>query len=326
MRFRFRSLIILVVAALAVVYFITDRKTSSASEYFDSLPLALIDSGDDDPFEVHGVQGAFVMLDTATGRLQTSNRDLATTGFRPQSMFKIIHALFGLRTGAIIGDGRIEWKPTVMNPDKPLDSYFVKQWGESLTFAQTMQYSCLPFFQHVVAPQIGTERMTELLAEFDYGNNDISAGIDQFWIEGPFRITPLEQVRFMFRLLADDFNVTQVHKKKLWDPLKVQERDLLSDKPDPVYQRDVPVFAKTGSGYQDGHVIGWHAGFAAPNGDYLNPVAPRYIFTTLVRSKERFPDKPTGNDLLKWRAEFSRIIPLRPRITRDFLSRLGALR
>ncbi len=53
------------------------------------------------------------------------------------------------------------------------------------------------------------ERIRKYLAQFDYGNRNISPAIDTFWLEGDLRISPQEQVDFLQRFYFEKFNISR---------------------------------------------------------------------------------------------------------------------
>ena len=63
--------------------------------------------------------------------------------------------------------------------------------------------------QQKLASDIGPERMAEYLAKFDYGNRDMTAGIDRFWLEGGMRITAAQQLELMSKLARDELPVSK---------------------------------------------------------------------------------------------------------------------
>ena len=65
-----------------------------------------------------------------------------------------------------------------------------------------MKESVVWYFQEV-ARRIGPERMKKYLAACDYGNQDMSAGIDKFWLDTSLLISADEQIRFMENLYQD---------------------------------------------------------------------------------------------------------------------------
>ncbi len=46
-------------------------------------------------------------------------------------------------------------------------------------------------YRHM-ATNIGKEKMQSYLSQFSYGNQDISSGIDNFWLNGSLQISALE--------------------------------------------------------------------------------------------------------------------------------------
>lgn len=109
----------------------------------------------------------------------------------PCSTFKIPHALIGLQTGVISGpehsrtwDG-IERKRAITNQDH--------------TLASAVEHS-VPWYFQSVAREIGPERMAGWLTRLDYGNQDISAGIDQFWLGTSLEIDAHGQLELLKRL------------------------------------------------------------------------------------------------------------------------------
>jgi beta-lactamase class D len=115
----------------------------------------------------------------------------ARIGRTPASTFKIPNSLIALDTGVAT------------------DEHFALRWdgtrterevcNQDLELAQALSRSCVWYYQEI-ARRVGTARMTDYLGRFEYGNRDISSGIDQFWLGKSMRITPLEQVEFLTRL------------------------------------------------------------------------------------------------------------------------------
>lgn len=65
-----------------------------------------------------------------------------------------------------------------------------------------MRESVVWYYQ-AMARDIGMKRMQEWLGKIGYGNNDISGGIDRFWINSSLRISPLEEVEFLGKLVDE---------------------------------------------------------------------------------------------------------------------------
>ena len=239
-----------------------------------------------DVFTRAGVEGVFVLLDEATGCVRTTDSAMARRGFRPQSTFKIANTLVGLETGVIEGEHH-QW-PWDGTP-RPLP-----RWEQDLDLAGALRVSCVPCYQDV-ARRVGRERMARFLHDFDYGNQDISGPIDLFWLTGQLRISPIEQVDFVHRMLAGELPVSMGSVALVWRLLEIERGD------------GYMWHGKTGSGSQDGRAIGWLVGYVERDGR-------RWIYATFVRSRSEATED-----------ESARLLPLRTSISRAFLAGEGLL-
>lgn len=247
---------------------------------------AELDAGD--VFSRDGVEGVFVLRDEVTGRVQTTDAAMAGQEFSPKSTFKIPNALIGLETGVIESESHLwRWDGT---PRRFSD------WERDLDLGDALRVSCVPCFQDV-ARRVGPERMRRYLRDFDYGNQDVSGPIDEFWLDGhQLRITPRGQVEFVHRMLAGDLPVKSSNVELVWRLLEIE------------IGSDFAFRGKTGLGSQDERAIGWLVGYVERGGH-------RWIYATLIR----------GRPNVDIDAEMSRLMPLRRRITRTLLTRAQVL-
>jgi beta-lactamase class D len=195
-----------------------------------------------------GYTGTFVLLDPATETLIVAEpqpsegaTSLAETGFSPASTFKIPNSLIALETG--VADG----------PEFPLPWDGVERWNEAWNqdhiHRTAFQKSVVWYYQEL-ARRIGEERMQEFIDAFDYGNRDISGGIDQFWLSGALRISPREQVEFLRRLHQGELPLSERTLAIMLDDIMVHERSA----------GGTIVRAKTGWGDAPPQNIGWFVG------------------------------------------------------------------
>jgi beta-lactamase class D len=77
--------------------------------------------------------------------------------------------------------------------------YSIEAWNQDHTLRSAIEVSCVPCFQQL-ARTIGEERMGVALRKLDYGNATIGAPIDVFWLEGGFKISPRQQLEFLYQL------------------------------------------------------------------------------------------------------------------------------
>lgn len=139
-----------------------------------------------------GLTGALALYDTRTRKLLCSAEGACDVALGPASTFKIPHTLIGLELGELTGaEHFFKWDGK---------SYSMEAWNQDHTLRSAMEVSCVPCFQQL-ARRIGEERMTRALGLLGYGNATLGGAIDEFWLEpGGLRITPREQIEFLYRL------------------------------------------------------------------------------------------------------------------------------
>ena len=83
-----------------------------------------------------------------------------------------------------------------------------------------------------------------------YGNQDISSGLDNFWLNGSLKISAVEQIAFLQKVYHNQY----AFNKQAIDNLK----SIMLTETKPNYR----LFAKTGAGKtDDGVMLGWYIGF-----------------------------------------------------------------
>ncbi len=144
-------------------------------------------------FQAEQVTGAIAVFDSSDGSLSCSNVARCNRATIPASTFKIANSIIALETSVV------EDAETVLPWDGK--TYSVPGWNQNNTLRSAVRVSCVPCFQ-AIARQVGQERMQQWVTKLEYGNKDISGGIDQFWLSGALRITPLQQIEFLRRFDA----------------------------------------------------------------------------------------------------------------------------
>ncbi len=152
-------------------------------------------------FSEAGTSGVCVVFRPRDNKLIVNDESRARLSYVPASTFKIPHALIALETG-VVADGDQE----VIRWDGQTRS--IEAWNKDHTLRSAMAVSAVPVFQQI-ARRIGSDRMTRYLTAFGYGNRDIGAQIDRFWLDGPLKITALEQIAFLDRLRRGDLPLSQ---------------------------------------------------------------------------------------------------------------------
>lgn len=149
-----------------------------------------------------GQRGTFVLYDVTAEKLSASDAVLARERRSPCSTFKIPNTLIALETGVVDGEGfTLRWDGV----QRPIDA-----WNRDHTLASAMKHSTVWYYQEI-ARRVRGERMGPFLERFDYGNRDMSGGIDRFWLESSLQISPLEEVVFLDKLRRRALPVKAAH-------------------------------------------------------------------------------------------------------------------
>jgi beta-lactamase class D len=185
------------------------------------------------------VEGSFVLYDPQQLQYTFYNQPQAKEGFTPASTFKICNTLIGVETGVITDENfSLPWDGIVRN----------SVWDQDHDLQKAFSNSTVWFYQEI-ARRIGDKRMNQWLTGTNYGNADMTGGIDQFWLTGALRITPMEQIEFLEKL----HNNTLPFSQRAMDITKsiMMAKDTL----------DYTLYGKSGWGSQGSKEIGWFVGF-----------------------------------------------------------------
>ena len=145
-------------------------------------------------FAGEGVTGTFIVHDVAADIYTVHDRQRAETRFIPASTFKIPNSLIGLDTG-VVADVDTVLPYGGGKTARP-------EWAHDMSLRAAIKISNVPVYQ-AMARRIGVERMRDNVRKLGYGNGDIGAQVDDFWLKGPLQISALEQTDFLRRLAQD---------------------------------------------------------------------------------------------------------------------------
>jgi len=209
-------------------------------------------------FDEYKHEGCFVLYDLKKDEYIKYNPERCSEQFIPASTFKIFNSLAALESGVIKDENEIiKWDGVKRSYD---------MWNQDLNLALAFKYSAVWFYQEL-ARRIGEERMQKFVNENHYGNEDISGGIDVFWLQGGIRISPDEQIEFLKKIYK---NETAFSKRSI-DILK---KIMIYEQTDEYTLR-----AKTGWGIRFENQVGWFVGYVERSDDV-------YFFATNLESKE----------------------------------------
>jgi beta-lactamase class D len=189
----------------------------------------------------------FVLYSEGEDELFVVNQLKASERFTPASTFKIANSLIALETNTLSGTDQL----LAVDLDKyPEESWWQPGWAtESYDLRGAFQNSVYPIYRSI-ASAIGQQNMTNYLAVFDYGNLDISSGLDSFWVNGSLEISALEQIEFLQKLYHNEFALKQENLNGLKEIMLVEETDTYK------------MYAKTGAALvEENNAVLWYVGF-----------------------------------------------------------------
>nr|WP_193213317.1 class D beta-lactamase [Luteolibacter marinus] len=160
----------------------------SAAEWVESAAAAKA-------FEREEVSGTFVVLDVGSGQLSGHDEKRAKTRYVPASTYKIPNTLIGLQAGSVKSVDEV-----LPYGGKPQS---FEAWEHDMSLRDAIKISCVPIYQEL-ARRTGLEVMQAGVTKLGYGNGDIGTKVDRFWLDGPLKISAVEQVRFLARLAAGE--------------------------------------------------------------------------------------------------------------------------
>jgi beta-lactamase class D len=162
------------------------------------------------------VRGTFVLYDVEEDTIIGFDRQRAETRFIPASTYKIPHTLIGLAENA------------VKNVDQVLpyggEEQPVSSWEKDMSLRDAIPISNVPVYQGL-ARRITLDRMATNLALIGYGNNQVGAVVDKFWLEGPLTISAVEQTAFLANLAQNKLPYTSKIQDQVREITRLENGD-----------------------------------------------------------------------------------------------------
>ena len=179
--------------------------------------------------------------------LNSVNEKRANTALSPFSTFKVANSLIGLDLGVI---KHTKQELTYNESTYPKQPWWPSVWKlPHYDLTTAFKFSMVAIYRQL-ATDIGEQNMTSYLKKMHYGNQDISSGLDSFWLNGSIKISAVEQVNFLQDIYHNKFDLNE----KAIDNLK---SIMLAET-----TADYRLYAKTGAGKTDDKtMLGWYIGF-----------------------------------------------------------------
>lgn len=137
----------------------------------------------------------FLIVDGYTGMNAVKIGSNHHVRISPCSTFKILLCLLGFEEGILKSPECPVWEYR-----EGYDDYLVS-WRASQNPASWIKNSCI-WYSKVLAEKLGMEKIENMLIELDYGNRDLSAGLQApAWVSSSLKISLEEQIHFIKKMV-----------------------------------------------------------------------------------------------------------------------------
>lgn len=228
-------------------------------------------------------EGTFVLYDMSEDTMHIYNPERAFARFAPYSTFKIANTAIALETGVVTdADFVIPYNENRYPYVDSLERFYTPDiWQGDHSLRTAIQYSVVWYYREV-AQLIGQDNMSDYLARFDYGNQDISgwlgetpmSGGNPFWLGGSLEINAVEQVQFLHALYTERLGLSESTTATVLDVTTLYQ------------ENDYRLYGKTGTRASD-LALAWFVGIIEQGDDTFifafNVDAAPEIRTRLLR-------------------------------------------
>ena len=101
---------------------------------------------------------------------------------------------------------------------------FLDSWAKDSNLRYAIKVSQVPAYKKL-ARELGKERMQEGLNKLNYGNKEIGSEIDKFWLEGPLKISAMEQVKLLNLLSQSKLPFKLENQEQVKDITILEKKD-----------------------------------------------------------------------------------------------------
>lgn len=184
-------------------------------------------------------QGVFITYNGSTLAVYGNALERAQTAYIPASTFKILNALIGLQHQKATTSEIFKWD----GQNRIFDS-----WEKDMTLGDAMQASAVPVYQEL-ARRIGLPLMQKEIQRLGFGNQQIGHQVDRFWLDGPLKITPEQEVKFVYHFAKQQLPFDKQVQQNVKDMLFIEKRG------------EFKLYAKSGWGMDVEPQVGWYTGW-----------------------------------------------------------------
>ncbi|MDE6621084.1 MAG: BlaR1 family beta-lactam sensor/signal transducer [Lachnospiraceae bacterium] len=204
-------------------------------------------------------EGCFVLYDANADTWVIYNEAQAAKRFSPNSTYKIYSALFALENQLIRPDAStLKWNG---------QSYSYPAWNQDHTLMSAMQNSVNWYFQELDR-SADWNTLKTFYQTIGYGNQDLSGGAAEFWMESSLKISAVEQVELLKKFYQNEFQFDSGNVQAVKDSLRLSASG------------QAVLSGKTGTGIINGESInGWFIG-------YVESESSTWFFATNIQGTD----------------------------------------
>ena len=139
----------------------------------------------------------------------------AASRLYPASTFKIANSLIALESKVVRDE--MEIIPFGGEPQP------IKSWEIDMSMHEAIKISNVPVFQEL-ARRIGNSNYEKWLRKLNYGNQQVGLDVETFWLQGPLRISAIEQVKFLSALANKKLIMSSRSQKIVADIIRLETK------------------------------------------------------------------------------------------------------
>ncbi len=200
-----------------------------------------------DIFEQNHTTGTFVVYDVKADYLLMYNEARSHQLFYPASTFKIANSLIGLKTKVVHDEDEVFYHYDGYS------QFFLKEWEKDASLRSGIKVSHVPAFQEL-ARRIGLQNMQQELNALDYGNREIGNNVENFWLNGPLKISAVQQAYFLSSLAQGSLPYPEDVQENVRSICELEQGD------------GWILYGKTGLSSAEDPQVGWFVGWVDKKG------------------------------------------------------------
>ena len=187
-------------------------------------------------------QGTLVIYDHKNQQFIIKNTQRAKEAFYPASTFKIFHSLIALDQNVVSSVSEIFYKYDG-------SKVFLPSWANDASLQSAIKISQVPAYQKL-ARLITLKGRQEGLKKIGYGNTKTGNALTTFWLQGPLKISAIEQTILLDRLAHQELPFSKNDQKSVAKIILLHKTDTYT------------LYGKTGWATDNISIpIGWFVGW-----------------------------------------------------------------